>query len=194
MPSRKNHATLGEPKGTKTPSVDRVALYTGRVLLDDDEQNLDPVTIDIRTPSSWSARLRGRTVPVPSQSQDFTVRLCEGDRNGQIANARFGPRYRPSDGVYFLLGTTAFRVPLRLTITRTREPPSSSSAVSLGTRLGLTSPLVLEVRTRTRRPDIASELGGRARASERYRHTAQTAAAAWFGDRFGALTWCRAER
>ena len=106
-----NHAMLGKRKGTQPPSVDAVALYNGRVLLDDDEQNLYPVTIDNTDSSSWSARLKGQTVPVPSQSQDVTVRLCEGDRNGQIATARFGPRYRQSDGAYFLQGTTAFRVP-----------------------------------------------------------------------------------
>jgi hypothetical protein len=76
---------LGERKGTEPPRVDPVGLYTGRVLLDDDEQNPYRVTIDNPDSSSWCASLRGGAVPVPSQSQEFTVRLCEGDRNGQIA-------------------------------------------------------------------------------------------------------------
>ena len=106
-----NHALLGERKRTEPPSVDPVALYTGRVLLDDDEQNPYRVTIDNPDSSSWSARLRGRAVPVPSQAQEFTVRLCEGERNGQIATGRFGPRYRRSDGADFLQGITPFHVP-----------------------------------------------------------------------------------
>jgi len=108
-----NHATLGEQKGTEPPSVALVALYTGRVLLDDDEQNPYRVTIDNPDSPSWCARLRGGTVPVPPQSQEFTVRLCEGDRNGQIATGRFSARYRQSDGAYFLQGITPFRVPHR---------------------------------------------------------------------------------
>ncbi len=88
-----------------------MALYTGRVLLDDDEQNPYRVTIDNPDFSSWSAPLRGLPVPVPSQSQDFTVRLCDGDRNGQVATGRFGARYRQSDGAYFLQGITAFCYP-----------------------------------------------------------------------------------
>jgi len=109
---------LGERKGTEPPSVDPVALYTGRVLLDDDEQNPYRVTIDNPDSSSWCASLRGGAVPVPSQAQDFTVRLCEGDRNGQIVTGTASARYRQSDGAYFLQGVT----PLRVWLTITPDP------------------------------------------------------------------------
>jgi hypothetical protein len=69
----------------------------------------------------------------------------------------------------------------------------AAPAVSLGTRVGLTSPLVLEARTGTRRPDTARGLGGRARARVTAAHDT-TAAAAWFGDWFGALTGAGADR